>query len=231
MYYPMNASIVNGPDRAKVLRGFTNTIATISIVIDPAYLFDKSSGIYVNCGQRGLAWERYGMVEQIDPVHGAANEFCAPMGLRIRGAASRNRNYPKHSFRMLFRETYGQKAVDFPFFGDEGASRFRRMDLRTSQNYSWANNPMEGGWLNDLCYKGYELGCDILKFPYHGNWQKHIPALLALSLPRYAILTDSEKNPADIRTLDALKTLDITILRTIDGDVHLFTDGKKVTVR
>ena len=89
----------------------------------------------------------------------------------------------------------------------------------------------EGGWLNDLCYKGYELCCDILKFPYHGNWQKHIPALLALSLPQYAILTDSEKNPADIRTLDALKTLDITILRTIDGDVHLFTDGKKVTVR
>ncbi|MBP5226987.1 MAG: lamin tail domain-containing protein [Kiritimatiellae bacterium] len=149
MYYPMNASIVNGPDRAKVLRGFTNTIATISIVIDPAYLFDKSSGIYVNCGQRGIAWERYGMVEQIDPVHGAANEFCAPMGLRIRGAASRNRSYPKHSFRMFFRETYGQKAVDFPFFGDEGVSRFRRMDLRTSQNYSWANNPLEGGWLND----------------------------------------------------------------------------------
>ena len=89
----------------------------------------------------------------------------------------------------------------------------------------------EGSWLNDLCNKGYELGCDILKFPYHGNWQKHIPALLALSLPQYAILTDSEKNPADIRTLDALKTLDITILRTIDGDVHLFTDGKKVTVR
>ena len=89
----------------------------------------------------------------------------------------------------------------------------------------------EGGWLNDLCYKGYELGCDILKFPYHGNWQKHIPALLALSLPQYAILTDSEKNPADIRTLDALKALDITIMRTIDGDVHLFTDGKKVTVR
>ena len=89
----------------------------------------------------------------------------------------------------------------------------------------------EGGWLSDLCYEGYDLGCDILKFPYHGKWQKHVPALLALSLPSYAILTDSSKNPAAVKTLDALSAMDITTLRTIDGDIHLYTDGKKVTVR
>ena len=89
----------------------------------------------------------------------------------------------------------------------------------------------EGGWLNDLCYEGYELGCDVIKFPCHGKWQKHIPALLALSLPAYAIVTDSVKNPAAEKTLDALSTMDITTLRTMDGDVHLFTDGMKVTVR
>ena len=88
----------------------------------------------------------------------------------------------------------------------------------------------EGGWLNDLCYKGYELGCDILKFPCHGKWQKNIPALLALSLPSYTIVTDSNKNPADDKTLDALATLDIKTLRTADGDIHIYTDGKKVTV-
>ena len=89
----------------------------------------------------------------------------------------------------------------------------------------------EGGWLKDLCYGGYELGCDVVKFPCHGKWQKNVPALLALSLPQYAIITDSEKNPADAETLDALVTLDVTTLRTIDGTIHLFTDGQKVTVR
>ena len=89
----------------------------------------------------------------------------------------------------------------------------------------------EGGWLKDLCYQGYELGCDIIKFPCHGKWQKNIPSLLALSLPKYAIITDSDKNPAAAETLDALGTLDITALRTIDGNVHLFTDGTKVAVR
>ena len=89
----------------------------------------------------------------------------------------------------------------------------------------------EGAWLSDLCYGGYELGCDIIKIPCHGKWQKNVPALLALSLPKYAIVTDSDKNPAELKTLDALSALDITILRTADGDVHLFTDGMKVTVR
>lgn len=89
----------------------------------------------------------------------------------------------------------------------------------------------EGGWLKDLCLESYELGCNILKFPCHGKWQKNVPMLLALSLPQYAIVTDSEKNPAAEETLDALSTLDITTLRTLDGNVHLFTDGIKITVR
>ena len=89
----------------------------------------------------------------------------------------------------------------------------------------------EGGWLKDLCYEGYELGCDVIKFPCHGKWQKHVPALLALSLPSYAILTDSEKNPAADKTLDALSAMDVTALRTMDGDIHLFTDGIRVTVK
>ena len=88
----------------------------------------------------------------------------------------------------------------------------------------------EGGWLKDLCYSTYELGCDVIKIPCHGKWQKHLPALLTLSLPQYAIITDSDKNPAAVETLDALSAMDVTTLRTADGDVHLFTDGQTVTI-
>lgn len=151
MRYGMRTDLVSDPvARAKMLNGFTNSIVTISIAIDPANLFNASTGIYVNVSGRGLAWERQGMVEQIDPVNGTVNEFFAPMGLRIRGAASRQAGYPKHSLRLFFRSEYGMKRVEFPFFGDEGASSFRRMDLRCSQNYSWANNPTEAwGWMRD----------------------------------------------------------------------------------
>jgi beta-lactamase superfamily II metal-dependent hydrolase len=87
----------------------------------------------------------------------------------------------------------------------------------------------EGAWMKDLCYGGYELGCNIIKFPCHGKWQKNVSALLGLSLPQYAIVTDSEKNPADAKTMDALNTLGVKALCTSNGDVHLFTDG--ITVK
>ena len=88
----------------------------------------------------------------------------------------------------------------------------------------------EGGWLKELCYSTYELGCDIIKIPCHGKWQKNLPVLLTLSLPQYAIITDSDKNPAAVDTLDTLIAMEITALRTADGDVHLFTDGQTVTI-
>ena len=69
-----------------------------------------------------------------------------------------------------------------------------------------------------------------MKIPCHGKWQKNLPVLLTLSLPQYAIITDSEKNPAAVDTLDTLSAMEITALRTADGDVHLFTDGQTVTI-
>ena len=116
----------------------TNTIPSISLVTDLANLFNAQRGIYVNPGNDGIAWERPVSVELIDPVHGTNSEFHIDAGLRIRGAYSRSSNNPKHSFRLFFRPDYGDGKLRFPLFGDEGASDFDKVDLRTSQNYSWA---------------------------------------------------------------------------------------------
>ena len=135
--YGLNQGMVNGDDRQRILDGFSNSIATVSLVLDPKNLFDKDTGIYVNAKQSGREWERQTMVEQIDPVNGAANEFSIAAGIRIRGAASRNANYWKHSFRLFFRSEYGYSSLDHKLFGDEGADNFDKIDFRTSQNSSW----------------------------------------------------------------------------------------------
>ena len=124
----------------RLLRGFTNSIATISITTESENLFDKTRGIYVNATGNGRGWERPVMVEQIDPVNGTANEFSFPAGLRIRGAYSRGSGIPKHSFRLFFRSEYGAGKLEHKMFGDEGASAFDKIDLRTEQNYAWSNN-------------------------------------------------------------------------------------------
>ena len=142
MLYGMKQDIVNGADSQRLEEGFTNSafVATLSLVVDTNNLFAADSGIYVNGTKDGRDWERQTMVEQIDPVHGAANEFSIPAGLRIRGASSRGAGYPKHSLRLFFRSDYGKGSLDFKLFGDEGASSFEKVDLRTSQNHAWANS-------------------------------------------------------------------------------------------
>ena len=137
--YGMSAGIVqNSTWRNRLLDGFTNSIATVSIVIDPANLFNASTGIYVNASNGGRTWERQTLVEMFSPTNAAA-EFTVPCGIRIRGAYSRGSGYPKHSFRLFFRNEYGAGKLKFPLFGSEGAKEFDKMDFRTAQNYSWAN--------------------------------------------------------------------------------------------
>ncbi len=137
MEYGLRREIVTG-DSARLRNGMTNAIASISLVTDLDNLFGSQRGIYVNPGNDGMAWERPVSIELIDPVRGSESEFQIDGGLRIRGAYSRSSGNPKHSFRLFFRSAYGQGKLRFPLFEDEGASEFDKVDLRTSQNYSWA---------------------------------------------------------------------------------------------
>lgn len=118
-------------------------IPSISIVSDQPNLFDNNTGIYARPQNRGRAWERPASMELIFPPDyvspdGQTSGFQIDFGLRIRGGASRNPFNFKHRFRAFFRPEYGERALKFPLFGEEGADEFRLVDLRCSQNYSWA---------------------------------------------------------------------------------------------
>jgi len=139
-------------------------IPTISLVTDLDSLFHSSTGIYVNAGQEGRSWERPCSVELIYPpdpqgpgfpdlvqapdgIGGYRWELPPAMyggfqidaGLRIRGGFSRSGDSPKHAFRLFFRSVYGDTKLRYPLFGDEGDDVFDHIDLRCSQNYSWAS--------------------------------------------------------------------------------------------
>lgn len=133
----MDVDIVNNPVYSGQIVSSLLSIPSISIVTDLKNLFDPASGIYVNASGHGLEWERECSAELIDP--GGAPGFNVNAGLRIRGGYSRGDGFPKHAFRLFFREKYGNDKLRFPLFGDEGASEFDKIDLRTDQNYAWSN--------------------------------------------------------------------------------------------
>ncbi len=113
------------------------SIPTITLTTDLANLFNSSTGIYVNAGNRGRNWERLTSVELINPD--GSEGFSTTAGLRIRGGYSRGDFNPKHAFRLYFRGDYGDGKLNYPLYGDDGVDEFDVLDLRTAQNYSWSS--------------------------------------------------------------------------------------------
>ncbi len=146
--YGMDPDIVNhsnpqigGPEVAK---SALLALPAVSLVTDLPNLFniDGSQGIYSNPHGRGFPWERPVSVEWILPPDSenpnGRGEFQIDAGLRMRGGFSRSTDNPKHSWRLFFRGDYGETKLRYPLFGRHGAAEFDKIDLRTSQNYSWS---------------------------------------------------------------------------------------------
>jgi len=136
--YAMDPDVVTHPQYRDLIDDALLALPAISLVTDLAHLFDPAQGIYVNPGREGRDWERPVSVELIQPDSDSSAEFHINAGMRIRGGFSRTGNNPKHSFRLFFRGEYGQPALRFPLFGDEGVNEFENIDLRTAQNYAWS---------------------------------------------------------------------------------------------
>lgn len=117
---------------------------------------------------------------------------------------------------------------------DAAAGNDNEMSLITALTYKDCKmlfmGDAEGAWLSELCYGGYNITCDLIKMPCHGGWEANITALLAFALPSYAIITDSQKNPASEKTLTALNVAQVNTYRTVEGSVHLYCDGTEITV-
>ncbi len=140
--YGLDPEIVNDVRYSDQIEEAFLAIPTFSISTASENIFSKEMGIYLNATKRGNAWERPASVELIYP--NGDEGFQIDAGLRIRGGYSRSDFNPKHAFRLFFRSEYGAAKLKYSLFGAEGAQTFDKIDLRTSQNYSWSNSPNDG---------------------------------------------------------------------------------------
>ena len=176
--YGMDPDIVGGVNTIQQVKDSLLSIPTISMVTDLDHLFSASTGIFVNARSDGIGWERPASFELIYPENasgpgfpdGADDGFQVDAGVRIRGGYSRSGSNPKHAFRLFFRNEYGDAKLKYPLFGDEGADQFDKVDLRTSQNYSWAfGGPNNNTMVRDIYSRDLqgEMGHEYTRGRYY----------------------------------------------------------------
>lgn len=88
---------------------------------------------------------------------------------------------------------------------------------------------MEKQRIADLLETGV-ASCDVLKIPHHGVCNKQLPALFAALGMKNAIITCSEKNPADEETIDALDALGCRVWQTVNGTVRMISDQNGIAI-
>jgi hypothetical protein len=152
-----------------------SALPVVSLALDPSYLFDRHTGIYVpgrlyedhraaggserwaltpaNYRQRGRAWERPHEGDHRRAVvfqwceAGDGCPYARDIGVRIHGNISRS--LPAKSLRLYARNDYGDPAFDHPFFGDDAPANHRRLVLRNSGN-DWGLTMLLDGYVHGL---------------------------------------------------------------------------------
>ena len=84
--------------------------------------------------------------------------------------------------------------------------------------------------LKELSGQIGDLRCSLVKMPHHGRFNSYTKAFLDLTKPKFAVITSSEKNPAEQKTLRALEDIKCKIYQTADGNVKAVSDGKSLNV-
>jgi len=135
--YEMDPVVLNDPCYSSKFEAAMKAIPTISLVTDMKYLFDPSTGIYVNPWE---SIENPASIEYFDPC--TSSDFQINAGLRLVGNQSKGPEYTsKHSLRIFFKSEFGPSELEFPLFLNTGAKRLNNLSLRA--NYHW-------GWLCDI---------------------------------------------------------------------------------
>lgn len=71
---------------------------------------------------------------------------------------------------------------------------------------------------------------DFLKVPHHGKHNSNSKRFINTIKPDYAVITDSDKNPANKKITSYLQSNGTKIYSTRNGTVNVFSDGLKLNI-
>jgi len=139
------------------------TFPVISLITDPANLYDYDTGIYVrganydpsnstwsgNWFMSGIDWERDVHIQYF--TTSGTLELDQAAGMRIHGGIQRNA--PQKTLRLYARSEYGEEIFNYRLLPQKQKSEYKRFLLRTSYgcwNYTVIKDPLAASLLKGL---------------------------------------------------------------------------------
>ena len=139
--YAISPTVAAQPGHADALRAALRAVPVLSLSASVADMFG-TDGVYANPTVDGF--ERRVSVEWITNGVGQGQTDA---GLRVQGGASRQfGNTPKKSFRLLFKDIYGQGRLKTPVLASGGTALadFNTLILRAEYNNAWTHSDITG---------------------------------------------------------------------------------------
>lgn len=178
------------------LIGVNTQLPVFSISMDPDFLWDAETGIYVDGsnfnGERETRnscqtdWERPMHIEFFDADGKLA--FSEEAGIQVKGRM--NCEFPKKPLGIFFRSKYGNDQVSFPFFPEKAISQFSSFILRPGGADGMGN-----------CYNGTMIRDGLLSSLLIDrmdiDYQAYRPAVLFLNGQYWGIHNIRERNKSD----------------------------------
>ena len=85
--------------------------------------------------------------------------------------------------------------------------------------------------IRDWLASGTAQKCDFMKAPHHGVYNTALTELFEAARPKYAVICDSDKNPAETKTLELIKSFGTAIYETRFGRLTVISDGVNLELR
>ncbi|MBN1671373.1 MAG: lamin tail domain-containing protein [Kiritimatiellae bacterium] len=148
--YAMDQRVVDDPRYSGTIKDDLMAIPTLSLACDPADLFDRYQGIYVNAVGADWSWDKEVGISAEYIRHDGVAGFQVNCGLKISGSGFRQfKTTRKKSFSLVFKDEWGPGKLRYDLFPDSPVDEYDNIALRMCGNDSFAMVPERGQFVRD----------------------------------------------------------------------------------
>ncbi len=156
--YEMDPAVVNNPEYSGQIAKALQSVPSVSLSMNIADWFDPVSGLYIGYPNSGMTREKPVTAEFL--FGDTTKSFSVECGVQNQGGTSIvNWKVPKQSMRLLFKEMYGPKKLDFKLFQDSEIKWINTLVL-DGLLYSWVH-PFDDKQRNTSLYFRDQLASDM----------------------------------------------------------------------